>query len=244
MNLLLLEPEELPADGSPVRVGGRRFEHVRRVLRSEVGDLLRLGVLGGWLGHGRILHLADDHLEILVDAAADPETGLQRAPPPPLPVTLVLALPRPKVLRRLLSAIASLGVSKIYLLHAYRVDKSYWQSPLLSEDSLRRALCLGLEQAGDTRLPELHLRRRFKPFVEDELPTLAAGTQALALHPAATAPCPRAIEAPATLAIGPEGGFLPYEIEKLQAAGLQPITLGPRILRVETVVPWILGRVA
>ncbi|MCB1035828.1 MAG: 16S rRNA (uracil(1498)-N(3))-methyltransferase [Acidobacteria bacterium] len=243
MNVLLLEPEELPADGSAVRIRGRRFEHVRRVLRSEVGDLLRIGVLCGNLGFGRVVSLGDDHLDLRVDSSADGETGLHQPPPKPLPLTLVLALPRPKVLRRVVSAVATLGVPRVFLINAFRVDKAYWQSPLLGEDALRQALLLGLEQAVDTRLPQLHLRRRFKPFVEDELPALAVGTSGFALHPAAPAPCPPRIEGPATLAIGPEGGFLPYEVDKLCAAGFRPVHLGPRILRVETVLPWVLGRV-
>lgn len=243
MNLLLLDPEELPTDGSPVRLEGRRYGHVRHVLRSAPGDLVRIGVLGGKLGQGRLLSLADDHLELLVHAETDPATGLHREPPPPLPLTLILALPRPKVLRRLVSAVVTLGIPRIYLVHAYKVEKAYWQSPLLSEASLRRALLLGLEQAGDTRLPEVHLCRRFRPFVEDELPSLAAGTTALALHPGSTAPCPRPLEGPLTLAIGPEGGFIPYEIDKLQQGGFQPVSLGDRILRVETVVPWVVGGV-
>ena len=248
MNLLLLTPEELPPGASTVRLRGRRFDHVRRVLRASPGDTLRLGVVGGKIGKGRVLALEEDHLELLVDPAADPETGLGKDPPPKVDITLLLALPRPKVLRRLISAVTSLGVPRIYLLHAYRVDKAYWQSPLLSEDSLSRACLLGLEQAGDTRPPEIHLRRRFKPFAEDELPRLAAETTGLVLHPGAqsTSPqgvaCPRGRTEPLTLAIGPEGGFLPYEVGKLEEGGLLPVSLGRRILRVETVVPWVLGR--
>ena len=244
MNLLLLDRDEVPSDGSPIRLSGRRFEHVRRVLGSSPGDLLRVGLLGDKLGRGRLVALGDDYLDLLIDPVADPDTGFHREPPAPRPVTLVLALPRPKVLGRLVSAVVTLGVPRIYLIHAYRVEKAYWQSPRLSPESLRRALCLGLEQAGDTRLPELRLRRRFKPFVEDELPALAAGTTALAPHPTADAPCPRALEGPLTLAIGPEGGFLPYEVGKLEEAGFRAVSLGGRILRVETVVPWLLGRLA
>jgi 16S rRNA (uracil1498-N3)-methyltransferase len=101
---------------------------------------------------------------------------------------------------------------------------------------------LGLEQARDTVLPSVTLRRQFKPFVEDELPELLRNTVALVAHPAAAEPFPRNTSKAATLIIGPEGGFIPYEIEKLQAAGCALVSLGERILNVETAVPALLSR--
>ncbi|WP_298035885.1 16S rRNA (uracil(1498)-N(3))-methyltransferase [uncultured Desulfuromonas sp.] len=234
MNLILLFEEDFLPDGRQVRLTGRRLEHVRTVHRAKTGDELTVGLLGGRIGSGRVLRLDKEALEM--------EVALDRDPPPPLPLTLLLALPRPKVLRRTLQTAASMGVKRIVLLNAYRVEKSYWQSPMLGEEALREQLVLGLEQARDTALPEIELRPRFKPFVEDELPALAGGTRALVAHPAAAGPCPRASEEPVTLAIGPEGGFIPYEVEKLSECGFAPVTLGERILRVEAAVPALLSR--
>ena len=91
-------------------------------------------------------------------------------------------------------------------------------------------------------LPEVTLEKRFKPFVEDRLPALAEGTLGLTGHPGEYPACPRAVDGPVTLAIGPEGGWIPYEVELLRLAGLQPVQLGERILRVETAVPALLAR--
>ncbi len=167
---------------------------------------------------------------------------LDREPPPKLPLTLVLALPRPKVLRRVLRAMSTLGVGRIILLNCFRVEKSYWSSPLLQQESLREQLILGLEQAGDTILPEVLLRPLFKPFIEDELPGLANGTLSLVAHPVASQFCPRDIGQAATLAIGPEGGFISYEIEKFVSCGFTPVRIGERILSVETAVPALVSR--
>ncbi len=217
-----------------MRLTDHRLRHVQKVLRSQIGDSLRVGLLDGPLGEGRIAALGPDVLEMTVT--------LVHSPPPPAPVTLILALPRPKVLRRLLASITSMGVKTLFLIHSYRVEKSYWQTPFLAPSAIRRQLLLGLEQGGDTVLPAVHLRRRFKPFVEDELPGLADGTRALVAHPATPPPAPPVGDQRVTLAIGPEGGFIPYEIEMLQGAGFGTFRLGLRTLRVETAVPAILGR--
>jgi RsmE family RNA methyltransferase len=157
-------------------------------------------------------------------------------------MNLILALPRPKVLRRVLRSVSSLGVKKIILLNCFRVEKSFWQSPFLTESNVNEQLVLGLEQARDTVLPEVLLRPRFKPFVEDEAPALVKGTLPLAAHPYAAASCPREVNGAVTLAIGPEGGFIPYELEKLIACGFTPVQMGERILSVESAVPALLAR--
>ncbi len=233
MNLILLFEKDFISENR-VCLTGRRLQHVLEVHRAKVGDRLRLGQLNGLLGEGAVLDLNSEKLEL--------EVKLHRQPPEPLPVTLLLALPRPKMLKRVLQSVTSLGVKQIYLLNSYRVEKSFWGSPLLQPDRLQEQLLLGLEQARDTLLPEVHLKPRFKPFVEDELPELVRGTRALVAHPVATEKIPAGQNQPTTLAIGPEGGFIPYEIEKLQQSGFTPVSLGDRILRVETAVPVLLSR--
>ena len=68
------------------------------------------------------------------------------------------------------------------------------------------------------------------------------GTRGLVGHPGDYPPCPRGLDEAVTLAIGPEGGWIPYEIDLLANAGLQPVQLGARILRVETAVTALLAR--
>lgn len=233
MNLVILEPQDLPAPDRAL-LSGRRFAHISQVHDAAVGDTLRVGLLGGAIGTGLVLARDAASIELRVE--------FNQPPPPPLPLTLILALPRPKQLKRTLQHATALGAKKIYLINSYRVEKSYWQSPWLAPDKLHEQALLGLEQAVDTVLPQIELRKRFKPFVEDELPAVAADSLRLVAHPVTHAPCPVDIQQAATLAIGPEGGFIPYEIEKLKEAGFEPVHLGPRILRVETALPVLLGR--
>lgn len=234
MNLILLFADDFVA-ADRVCLQGRRLQHVREVHRAAVGDTLTVGLCNGQIGHGLVLSCDAEQLRMQVLLDSDP--------PPPLPITLLLALPRPKVLKRVLITATSMGVKRIILLNCYRVEKSYWQSPLLAPDNLPLPLHLGLEQARDTLLPEIQLRKLFKPFVEDVLPTLCAGKTALLAHPTPDgASSPRPAQPPALLAIGPEGGFTAYELDKLQQAGCQPFSLGPRALRVEAAVPALLSR--
>lgn len=233
MNLILLFPDDLDANGR-ARLTGRRLKHVREVHRASPGDILTVGIVNGNMGQGRVVELSEHLLAM--------EVTLDRKPPAPLPVTIILALPRPKVMRRVLFSLAVLGVKKIFLINSLRVEKSYWQTPFLNDEEIERQLVLGLEQAKDTVLPEVLLRKRFKPFVEDELPSLIKGTRALLAHPSAGRPCLRDVEGPITLAVGPEGGFIPYEIDKFLNAGFFPGHLGERILNIENAVPTLVAR--
>jgi RsmE family RNA methyltransferase len=234
MNLILLFPDDFTDQQNQVRLQGRRLKHVLDVHRAAIGDELWVGLANGNIGTGRVTRLDEQVIEM--------EVLLDQPTPSPLPMTLILALPRPKVLKRVLRSVSAMGVKRIILLNSFRVEKSYWQSPVLDSDALQEQLVLGLEQAKDTMLPEVLLRPLFKPFVEDELPGLIKGTLPLAAHPVAFAPCPRDIKRAVTLAIGPEGGFIPYEIEKLVACGFTAVQMGERILSVETAVPALISR--
>jgi len=233
MNLLLLGPEDFRS-AQLARIDGRRYRHLVEVLRAEPGRALRVGLLGGLLGEARVVAQTSEYIDLAVQ--------LSETPPPPASITLLLALPRPKALRRIVQGITACGIKRLVLFNTARVDKSYWQSPLLEPAALHQQLLLGLEQARDTLLPEVLLRPRFRPFVEDDLPGLSANCLRIVAHPDSALPCPCNIAAPVTLAIGPEGGFIPFEIELLESQDFQAVHLGPRALRVETVVPALLGR--
>jgi RsmE family RNA methyltransferase len=233
VNVVLLERQEVDAAGA-AEVGGRRREHVVAVLRKAVGDTIRVGVVGGDLGEATIDALDGDRMRL--------QCRFGTPPPGKRSLCLVLALPRPPVLRRTLQHATAMGVTRIVLLHTRRVEKSYWGSPALHDAAVREQLLLGLEQAVDTVLPEVERAQRFRPFVEDRLPALVGDGRLLVADPSATAACPTDVSTPVTLMVGPEGGFIPHELELLRAAGCERVGLGPRILRVETAVVALLAR--
>ena len=167
MNLILLRADDAWTGDRLVRLSDRRADHIRAVLRAQVGDALRVGLLAGNQGRA----------EVQAIDASGVVLSVQLSDPPPLRhrFDVVLALPRPKMLRRILRTVAEFGVAHLHLINSARVDKSYWQSPLLADHKLDEALLAGMERSRDTIQPEVHCHQRFRPFVEDQLSLICAG---------------------------------------------------------------------
>lgn len=238
MNLILIKPSEL--DHATVTLTDRRADHIRSVLRGSVGDTVRVGILDGPMGTGVIQAISAESVVLGVDAA-DP-------PPPPPATDLILALPRPIILKKVLAQAASLGVGRIFLVNANRVEKSFFNASIIKDNAYRSYLELGLEQAVDTRMPQVSIHTRFRPFVEDLLPGAAARCPIkLIAHPESDRFLFEQVPAPLSsrvlLAIGPEGGWVEYEIDKFRQQGFLPFSLGPRILRLDTAVPALLAQI-
>jgi len=264
MNLILLSDEEeeaLAEEGSGSLLlppEDRRARHIVTVLRPEPGATVRLGLIGGGIGRARVAILEGGavRLEPLPEAPR-----LRSAPPGPEPprIEVLLAMPRPKVMMRLWAVLAQLGVRRVVLINAYRVEKAYFSSQAVDRAKYLPELLDGLEQAVCTRLPEVRVEMRFKPFVEDTLDGLSPRGEVLRLlcHPGedsqrigeAVAGAARAASASAAspgerlprprgvlLAVGPEGGWVDFELQLLRSRGFKQVTMGPRVLTTETAV--------
>ena len=227
MNILLFHAEEL-GNNSELRLEDYRARHLVSVIGVEVGQSLRVGQIGGQIGQGVVLACGNDSVCLRV-TLTEPPIARHR-------LSLILALPRPKMLRRIFRTAAEFGVRDIHLVHSYRVEKSFWQSPLLQPAKIQDALIQGLERSGDTLLPRVTTHQRFKPFIEDVLPSIAAHKSLFIAHPAPDAEVLSSHAEEGFVMIGPEGGFIPYELEKAIEAGAKMVTLAPRILSVDTAV--------
>ena len=235
MTLILLDPSDFVAPDRVV-LRGRRHAHVREVHRAAVGDSLRVGLVDGLLGRGTILVLDDAALELAV--------SLSEEPPPSLAITVVLALPRPHSLRKVLQQATAMGVKRFVCFRCARVEPSFFTASAARPPGIAEELRLGLEQARDTVLPQVEVHPQpFHRFLAEVWPTLPEG-QVLIAHPEpGAAACPRAVAGPLTLVVGPEGGFIPAEVVRLRELGTL-IELGPRILRVETAIVALLARLS
>lgn len=233
MNLLLLQADNMITD-TLAEISGRQVEHIHSTLKVTVGSTLAVGLVNSKMGRATLKELTRNKAKLEIEWLSNPPTAL--------PLTLVIGLPRPKMLKRIVQTATTMGVKELYFIHSWKVEKSFWQSPWLTEEKLLENCILGLEQAKDTIMPNIHLRKRFKPFVEDELANICKDSLKLLAHPASEQSCPANINTQTTLIIGPEGGFTPYEVSKLEDVGFDTVHIGTRILRVETAVPVLLGR--
>ena len=232
MNIVLLDPRQTESDLWNI-TASRQIEHLKTHVGVQVGDTLKVGIREGKRYLTEIVEITEYSIRV--------KPLHEESVPEKLPVTLVVAMPRPKVLRRLMMDAVTMGVEKLILIHSYRVDKSYWQTPFLQQ--IDHYITLGLEQAGDTIAPQVEIYKRFKPFTEDVLPTLIQEhCPAYVAHPYKTEKMPFALEHSCIVLIGPEGGFIPYEVDLLIKNGCQAVSLGNRILRTETAISYVLGR--
>ena len=233
MNQILLFAEDYISENRVI-LKERRFRHLLSIVKIKTGDTLRAGDAGGMRGEARVIETGSDYAIL--------ETSLNEPPPPAIPLTLIMAMPRPKSLRKAIHYSTAMGVKKIYIIRTWRVEKSYFDSPALGWDSMEMEAVLGLEQSRDTIMPDIQVRKLFRPFVEDELPQVSEGTLKLTAHPVADTVCPRDVRQPVTLVLGPEGGLIDYEVELLEETGFTTVHIGERILRVENAIPALIGR--
>jgi RsmE family RNA methyltransferase len=225
MNRILFERDEIQPDGT-VTLADVRGAHIREVLRAVPGQTVKTGTVNGLAGVSKVLEVSPDLVRLRPDHAQECAAPW---------FDLLLAVPRPKVLKRLWPQLAALGVGRVVLLNAFKVEKFYFSSQWLDPVFYRPLLVEGLMQAGLTRLPEARVAPRFKPFVEDELDALFPGTLRLIAHPGpGSVPAPAAGRARPLLAVGPEGGWTDYEVKMLVARGFRLFSLGERTLRTDT----------
>ena len=229
MNLILLDARDVGDDGV-VCLSDRRAARLRAVLKVAPEHEVRVGVLDGVRGIGTVTSVTDDAVELCC--------AFEDTIPPRPAVDLLLALPRPKVMRRLWAQLAALGVGQIIVTNAARVERDFFDAHVLTPECYQPLLIEGLQQARDTRLPLVSIHRQFKVLVEDQLDRLFPAGQRLVAHPGCATSMADARrnrgDERVLLAVGPEGGWNEFELRLLAAHGFQSVGMGPRTLRSDT----------
>ena len=238
MNQLLIYPDELVSDTRAV-ISGARAAYVHEWHDLSPGITVAAGVLGGGRGHGQIESIAENEIALSFSVTSDQL--------PRLPIHLIVAIARPQTVKKVIHIATTLGITQLDFVRTNQTEKSYLDSKALLPEQIEIETVKGLEQACDTIPPQVHVHSRFKPFIEDVL------TPELALHPNAirwigdteanATPVSTETKFPAAfLTIGPEAGWTDYERERFSELGFHPISLGPRILRVETAATVLIAR--
>jgi len=241
MNIVLFEKKEL-IDNYLI-LTDYRAKHIVKVLRSSVGTSIRVGQINGETGTGTIVAIKTKYPFVV-----ELQVALTDSPPAFPEIDLLLALPRPIMLKRILSQVTALGVGRMFLINANRVEKSFWDAGIVLESEYRPHLIHGLEQAVDTQLPEIEIHPHFRQFIEEYLPTILPeyGSQLIA-HPHVNnslSECLSGNRGRVLYAIGPEGGWLDFEVDTFRDAGFISFTMGTRILKVDTAVVSVHSRIA
>lgn len=257
MNIVLVEEAEVV--GGRAVLSGARARHLIDVLGVKPGDTIRAGIVNGDSGPARVESVAPDRVDLVLEFGEGrdgvmecwsngclPNTPILHHSIASLPrIDLLLALPRPKVLKRLWAQLAALGVGRIILTNAAKVERNYFDTHVIDPAFYRPLLIEGLQQARDTRLPEVSVHRRFRPLIEDELDALSDAPLRLVADPGGAR---RIAEAVAgrdgeriLLAVGPEGGWTPFELELLAMHRFEAVSMGPRTLRTDTACIALLG---
>lgn len=236
MNLLIFEGDELQGDFLPLK--GRRADHLLKILKVDPGDEVRVGMVNGKVGTGHVMSCDNGEVILEVELKEEPVCDFQ--------VELIVALPRPIMLQRILKQATVLGVRRFHLIRSRRVEKSFFQSPVLAPDKIHELLLEGMEQGMDTWRPEVTIHTRFKPFAEDYLPGI--GGEGIIAHPGVASTLGELPlfspekKSRLVLAVGPEGGWNDFELEMFIDKGFRPFSMGKRILHVDTAVVALLAQ--
>jgi len=250
MNRIILEQNEISPDCTAT-FGGARAEHVLAVLHGSVGQTLKTGVVNGLVGTSiieRIENLPPDGATGLPQGVITVRCTHDEQPLPPW-IDMILAPPRPRAFKRLLPQLASLGVRRIVLVGAEKVEKAFWGAQVLKPELYHPLFMDGLMQAGVTAMPTISIEKSFRRYatlgrLAADFPTSAR----IVAHPdtdisqTSSAMHTDDPEHIPVLAIGPEGGWTDDEIKMLESLSFRRFSLGPRILRTDTAVIALLAQ--
>lgn len=206
----------------PIELPAEEARHAAQVLRVAAGDRVELFNGRGQSATAEIESVSKRS----VMAIAGPVEAVNRESPHP--ITLAVALPKGDRGRLMVEKAVELGASRLVPL---RCQRSVVEPRGKSLERLRRTVIEASKQCGRNELMEIA-----SPVALSELAQQSPETTLrLLAHPGGTL-SPTSIQpvGPATIAVGPEGGFTEDEVAQALAAGWASVSLGPRILRIET----------
>ena len=235
MNIIILTGKD-KIDNHQYLLTDQRYLHIRDILKLERNDSLEIGILNGELGNAVVENINEERVILTIKEYYPVKKTTNQ-------IEIVCALPRPQTLKKVLNISAAMGVSEISLVKAEKVEKSYFQSPLLKENNYTKFLIDGLSQGKLTTLPKVTINRRFKEFIKNKFPKKES--ICILTNPGSRYYLSKLndINNNLVIAIGPEAGWNQYEINFMKEAGFKEFKLSEKILRVENALVAVLSQI-
>ena len=243
MNLILLQQGDAIGDDH-FKISDTRATHIRQILKSQSGDIIKVGLINGPQGQAVIEKITTDEILLHCQWSKEPTH-------PEIIIDLICALPRPQTLKKVLQSCAAMDIRRIHLIRANRTEKTYFDATIMTKENYMPFLLEGLSQGKKTHLPKVFVHNRFKPFFEDTLPALEKSEPQKCIKLLPDLDSPKfltdlniANTKRILLAIGPEGGWVPIEIDLMQSMGFEMFNLGNWVLRVENALVAAISQIA
>jgi 16S rRNA (uracil1498-N3)-methyltransferase len=240
MHRFYLPPES--CSGPSLRLARREAHHALHVLRLKRGECVTVLDGAGNEFLCDVEHAAKDSLALAV-------LEKKFTPAPACPVTLLVAIPKGKIIESIIPKAVELGAHRIVPLLTERVVTQLDDEGAESKrEKWRQVAIEAIKQCGAAWLPDVEAPQTISEFLEQgekiELP-LVGSLQTERRHPRVWfeqfqqqhGRLPHS----AGVWIGPEGDFTLAELQAIEAAGAKPITLGALTLRVETAAIYCLS---
>jgi len=238
MNIIILTKYDR-VDETTYTISDNRANHIIKILKPDIGDILEIGLLNDSIGKAEIIEIDKNSVKLKVKAMSKLEDGKTQ-------IDIICALPRPQTLKKVLNTVATMGVTNLYLIRSEKVEKSYFHSPLLEEKNYTKYLLEGLSQGKRVNIPQVSIHEKFKPFFENNILQTDDNTAKLLAHPNEESFLNNKMmngKNKIVIAIGPEGGWNDFEINFMVEKGFEKYKLSQNILRVETAVTAALAQV-
>jgi len=213
-----------PPQGQSALLEGDEARHLARVLRAKVGDAVTLFDGRGRAWEAHVANLGRDRVTLDLGAA------LPATPPPAVPVTLAVALPKGDRQKWMVEKLTELGVARLVPLITTR---GVAEATDAARIRLERGVIEACKQCGRDTLMEIGPATP----LADLLAAPPSGTRTLLADPHGRPPEAILAAGPTgaiVVLVGPEGGFTAEEVTVAEAAGCERVTFGRHILRIET----------
>lgn len=213
-------------------IAGDVYGHIVRVLRLDVGASLQLVDESGAIYNGTISSITKKRAEIAVSELPQVDSGQATVPR----ITICQALPKGDRIDLILQKCSELGAHDFCLFGGRRsVAKVREEQRAGKLERWQKIISEAARQCGRSDVPRVSWFPSALDAAADADQQLRLilweGEREQALKQTLTG---REKPASAVVAIGPEGGFDPLEVEQFIRQGFQPVSLGSRILRTET----------